>query len=202
MLKKRNKSYTNTLANIMKNLLKILIIVSIVGCSSTNKLINRQPYLYTIKNDDGSKIKVKSHTIDTLKNEEYETLKNHLNNISDQDILFENKIIINFIDNDPRIYNKGYQVPWDIFYGKIENDLSKTEQCNHFWIINQKVKDLHYYHGNKINWIVDKNEIIRNLFFKYNGLNGGFVIIKPNGEYFLKVGEYQKSDVLKRHKEF
>ena len=115
---------------------------------------------------------------------------------------FNKKIIINFIDNDPKIYRENYQVPQDIFYGDLENDLARIELCNHFWIINQRVKDLHYYHGNKINWIVDENKRIREFFFKYDGLNGGFVIIKPNGDYFLKVGEYRKSDVLKRHNEF
>ena len=186
----------------MKNLLQIFLIISMMGCSSSNSLIEKEPYLYTIENLDGSQIKVKSHLTDTLVNEDYETLKNHLNNISDKEIDFDKKIIINFIDNDPRIHKKNYQVPWDIFYGNMENDLAKFGQSNHFWIINKRVKDLHYYHGNKINWIVDKNDLIREFFFKYDGLNGGFVIIKPNGNYFLKIGEYRKSDVLKTHNEF
>ena len=32
--------------------------------------------------------------------------------------------------------------------------------------------------------------------------HGGFVIVKPNGEYFLKVGEYKKPDLLKSFKAF
>lgn len=192
------KSYKN----IKKGLLRILVAISLVGCSTTNVRNTKDPFLYTIKTADGSKINVKSHTIDTLNSENHEILKKHLINISDDDIDFDKKIIINFIDNDPRIHQKGFQVPWDIFYGNLENELNKIEQCNHFWIINPTVEDLYFYHGNKIKWIEDKNEVIRDLFFKYNGLNGGFVILKPEGGYFLKVGEYIKSEVLKRHNEF
>ncbi|CAM1369714.1 hypothetical protein [Tenacibaculum xiamenense] len=186
----------------MKNLPQIFLIILMMGCSSSNNLIEKEPYLYVIENLDGSQIKVKSHLIDSLVNEDYKTLKNHLNNISGKQIDFDKKIIINFIDNDPIVYKKNYQVPWDIFYGNMENDLIRFGQSNHFWVINKRVKDLYYYHGNKINWIVDENNIIRELFFRYDGLNGGFVIIKPNGNYFLKIGEYQKSDVLKTHNEF
>ncbi|PJX24607.1 hypothetical protein CAP47_03750 [Psychroflexus sp. S27] len=186
----------------MKNLLQFLLIIIISGCSSSNSLVNKEPYLYTLENPDGSKTKVKSHLTSQLSNVDYQTLKNHLNKISDKEIDFNKKIIINFIDNDPKIYRKGYQVPWDIFYGNIKDDLAKLGQSNHFWIINKKVKDLYYYHGDKIKWIVDEGDFIRKLFFHYNGLNGGFVIIKPNGDYFLKVGEYQKSEVLKTYKEF
>lgn len=186
----------------MKNLLKILISIAIIGCSSSNNLINKEPHLYTVENPDGTKTNVKSHAIGKLSNEIYEVLKKYLSDINVYNIDFEKKIIINFIDNDPRIFRENYKVPWDIFYGNIEKDLTKIEQCNHFWIINKTVKGLHYYHGNKISWIADKNNTIRNLFFKYDGLNGGFVIIKPNGDYFLKIGEYQKSDLLKAHHEF
>lgn len=172
------------------------------GCSSSNNLINKEPHLYTIENLDGSKTKIKSHLTSNLNSVDYETLKNHLSNISDKEIDFDKKIVINFIDNDPWINKKNYQVPWDIFYGNMKVDLAKLGQSNHFWIINHRVKNLHYYHNDKIKWIIDKNDVIRKLFFKYNGINGGFVIIKPNGEYFLKIGEYKKSDVLKTHSEF
>ncbi|MFC0605180.1 hypothetical protein [Winogradskyella pulchriflava] len=186
----------------MKNLLKILVIIAILGCSSSKNLINEKPYVYTIENYDGTQTKVKSHTTGKLSNENYEILKSHLLNIIDHDIDFDKKIIINFIDNDPTIYRKGYRVPWDIFSGNIKKNLDKIEECNHFWIINKRVKDLHYYHGKKINWKVDKNNVIRNFFFKNEGLNGGFLILKPNGDYFLKVGEYGKYDVISTYKLF
>ena len=45
------------------------------GCSSSNSLINKEPFLYTIENPDGSKTKVKSHLTGSLIKEDYETLK-------------------------------------------------------------------------------------------------------------------------------
>lgn len=186
----------------MKHLFKIFIILSILGCSSSKNSIKNEPGVYLIENADGTTKKVRSDTTGKLTNENHEILKNHLSHISDYNINFTKKVIINFIDNDPRVHMGNYQVPWDIFYGNIENELAEIDQLNHFWIINERVKELYYYHGNKISWIVDKENTIRDLFFQYEGLNGGFVIIKPNGDYFLKVGEYQKSDVLKMHEEF
>lgn len=186
----------------MKNLLKLLAIITMVACSPTKSVVESEPYMYSVQNEDGSVTKVKSHTKGTLSETEYEHLKNHLSSISEQNIDFSKKAVINFIDNDPLIYRKGFEVPWDIFKGNMDASLDKIEECNHFWIINKRVKDLHYYHGKKIHWLKDENEIIRNLFFMHNGLNGGFVIVKPNGEYFLKVGEYKKSDLLKSFKAF
>ena len=192
----------NQLANIMRNLLNIIGAILMVGCTTLNSITNEGGSLYTIENSDDTITKVKSDTTGSLNNKDYENLKNYLTDITQQKINFDKKVIINFIDNDPKTYRKNYQVPWDIFYGNMENDLTKLGECNHFWIINQRVKDLDYYHGDKINWVVDKNNLIRQSFFKYDGLNGGFVIIKPNGDYFLKIGEYRKSDVLNTHNEF
>jgi spore coat polysaccharide biosynthesis protein SpsF (cytidylyltransferase family) len=89
------------------NILQILLIILVFGgCSSTNSLINRDPYLYTIEKSDGSKAKVKSHLTDSLTNKDYENLKNHLNYISNKEMDLNKKIIINFIDNDPWIHKK------------------------------------------------------------------------------------------------
>ena len=197
----------------MKIMLQIFWLILISGCStsqnlansdqqSPNSLIYTDPHIYTIKNPDGTESKVKSHFISDLSSEEFDALKTYLNNISESKINFNNHIIINFIDNDPKIHIDHYQVPWDIFYGDMKKDLAKLGKPNHFWMINPRVKDLNYYHANKIQWFVDKDDVIRELFFEYNGLNGGFVIIRPTGKYFVNVGEYRKSEVLEAYKEF
>ncbi len=186
----------------MKNILHILISFLLIGCHSTNSLLNKEPYLYTFEKPNGSKMFVKSHKKDNLSSKDFQNLKKYLKKINDYNINFDKKIIINFIDNDPAIYRKNYRVPWDIFYGNLADKLNSIEPCNHFWIINKKVKDLHYYHGNKINWIVDTNNIIRESFFEYDGPNGGFLILKPNGEYFLKLEEYSKLDMISTLKYF
>ncbi|MFD0964986.1 hypothetical protein [Pseudofulvibacter geojedonensis] len=166
------------------------------SCLSSNSLINEEPYLYTLESKEGKKTFVKSHSTNTLSKNNLENLKKHLTDINPSDIDFSKKIVVNFINNNPSISIKNYQVPWDIFYGNMQKKLNSIEPCNHFWIINKDVTDLYYYHGNKINWIIDKQNIIKKLFFNYDKLNGGFLILKPNGEYFIKKGEYTKSDVL------
>lgn len=185
----------------MKSTLIIIILVT-VSCAAPNNLINSEPHLYTVENGNGIKTTVKSHQIGKIPNTSFDHLKNYLTEIVDYDLDFQKKIVINFIDSDPKTHQKNHRVPWDIFYGNLKDDLNSIEPCNHIWSINKNVKNLYYYHGKTINWTTDEKNYIRELFFKYNGLNGGFVIIKPDGHYFLKRGEYTKSNILNTLKDF
>lgn len=112
-----------------------------------------------------------------------------------------NFIVINYIDNDPTIYTKYYQVPWDVFENDVSKKLKKIDKINHFYIINPDVKDLYYYHGNKLKWEIDKDHFLQNKFFSFKGLNGGFLIIDKEGNYFALKGEYTEKKVLDKVKE-
>ena len=105
-------------------------------------------------------------------------------------------IIINYIDNDPRTTNTKTQVAWDIFHGNLKSDLNSIYKCNQICMHNPRVKKLHYYHKDSRQWYKDVNLQIRDAFFANEGLNGGFVIIQPNGKYYLRVGEYSKKNIL------
>lgn len=112
-----------------------------------------------------------------------------------------NFIVINYIDNDPNIYIKGYQVPWSIFLNDISKSFKKSDKVAHFYIINPDVKDLFYYHGNKIKWKIDKDHFMKNKFFPFKGLNGGFLIIDKEGNYISYKGEYSTKDVMEKMQE-
>lgn len=182
----------------MKKLSLVLSFVSLLSCSTTQSFLNKKAHLYTINN-----ALIKSHKHGKLSDENFRFLKKHLTNISNNSLNFNTKTVINYIDNDPKDINNDYQTSWDIFDGCLTSKLNSMFPCNHLWVINERVKNLNYYHNNKINWTTDQNNIIRQLFFNNtDGFNGGFVIIKPNGEYFLKIGEYKKEELLDTFKEF
>lgn len=107
-----------------------------------------------------------------------------------------NYIVINYIDNDPSVYRRGYQVPWDVFENDISKKLKKTDKVNHFYIINPDVKDLYYYHSDNLNLKIDKDHFLKDKFFPFKGLNGGFLIIDKEGNYISHKGEYLTKDVL------
>lgn len=109
-----------------------------------------------------------------------------------------NFIVINYIDNDPSIYIRGYQVPWNVFENDISKTFKKTDKVKHFYIINPDAKDLYYYHGNKLNWKRDKDHFLRDKFFPFKGLNGGFLIIDKEGNYISNKGEYLIKDVMEK----
>lgn len=180
---------------------KILFVafVFVLSCSTKKTAITAGIDEYKVKDVHGKYIIIPSDTLGELRPEYFAGLKVYLNEIADYHLDFTKNTVINFIDNDPSKHIPNYQVPWDIFYGDLSEELNTIEDCNQLWIKNVRVKNLHYYHGHKIKWLSDKDDIIRSKFFKYNGLNGGYLILKPNGQFYLKVGEYTKLDLLNRY---
>lgn len=47
----------------------------------------------------------------------------------------------------------------------------------------------------------DKSETIRNLLFKYGSECGNYIIIKPNGKFYRRIGEYRQNDIINKIKE-
>lgn len=178
------------------------LILLLTNCLPLLAQKNNSISKYEVKDNTGKTITILSDTKGTLDEKSYDNLISQLNEISSSKIDKSKNIIINYIDDNPRINNKNYQVPWDIFNRNLSSKLNKTKQCSHFWVINKKVTNLYYYHVNKINWLKDQNSIIKKIFFNYESLNGGFVIIKPNKEYYLKNGEYSKKELLSVYKDF
>ena len=165
----------------MKKLLFLSFLFLLFTNCSTNKYISSTNEIKTLSN------------IKTLE------LNKYLKNI-DSNLLPNRKTIIIYINNDPKFVEKNYQVPWDIFYGNLVQELNSVEKPNLFWIINENVKNLHFYHGDKINWKIDKENYLQNNFFIHNGMNGGFLILNKEGKYFFKEGEYDKKELINAYK--
>ncbi|MFV0304947.1 MAG: hypothetical protein ACK5IC_05665 [Moheibacter sp.] len=56
-------------------------------------------------------------------------------------------------------------------------------------------KDFKY---KKSNVFEDSDDFIRKLFFKYYFSCGNYIIIRPNGEFLLRRGEYRKDEIRKK----
>ncbi len=126
-----------------------------------------------------------------------ETIKKNLVSLASETSLEDfNYIVINYINNDVNLKNKNHQVPWDIFENDISKSLKKADKVKHYFIINPDVKNIYYYHGDTINWKIDKDHFLQKNFFLFNELNGGFLIIDKEGNYILYKGEYSRKDVL------
>lgn len=174
----------------MKKILYVTFLILLCNCSSTKKTQN-------ITEDSSDDLLAKS----SMSEKEFIEINEYFKSLDLKFIKGNNTVIV-YIDNDPRSYQKGYQVPWDIFYGNLPKNLNSIEKCNFVWIINNRVKDLYYYHGNKINWKVDRGAFLRNKVFYHEGRNGGFLIVDSNGEHFFKEGEYTKKELIQTYKNF
>ncbi|REG99759.1 hypothetical protein [Flavobacterium aquicola] len=131
----------------------------------------------------------------------FESIKKYLITLKPKTTFKKNNyILINYIDNDPIPYREGAQVPWDIMENNISKAFKKKDSVSQFYIINPNAKDLYYYHGDKLKWETDKDHFLRDKFFTFQGLNGGFLIIDKEGNYFSQKGEYSKKDVLDKMK--
>jgi hypothetical protein len=172
----------------------LLVFFLFVSCASKKELNTNEPYIYKIETENGNIKQIPMFQRGQLNTNDLNEIVHYL---SPANIFVTQPIIINYIDNDPfRQTKANYQVPWDIFYGNLKQDLSSIYNCNQIWMHNPRVKNLYYYHKDSRQWYKDVNLQIRDLFFANEGLNGGFVIIQPNGKYYLRVGEYSKKDIL------
>jgi len=130
-------------------------------------------------------------------------LKTYLTAISKTKIDSTQNLVINyvtgFIEKNQNTYKRS---KWDIFDKNYLDKLHKKDSIKQFWINSPKVNNLEYYHKNKINWITDKHEVLKKIFFPYDVHDGYSILIKPNGEFFYYISEHGKIAIWKKSKNF
>ena len=116
------------------------------------------------------------------------TLINELNLLSGKTIDGSKTIIINFyIEKDLN--------PGNLCIDHYVNDkkynkfIKKNKIINHLFITEQN-----YNYGKK-NVFEDKNNTIKNLLFENAEWCGNYIIIKPDGSFIRKYGEYIQDDI-------
>lgn len=131
-----------------------------------------------------------------LKNELHKEIISYLNSISDKKTDSTKTIIINYHpgkDNCNSTADKAYVNDLYIdFKAKIEMKKNITQ-----YFIYKSKKGTEFY-DKKIKWYYDNERIIENNFFPLHYPCGSYLIIYPNGKYFLYKGEYYIKKILEQ----
>lgn len=129
--------------------------------------------------------------------------KSYLSNISDSQIDSSQNIVINYLTPLPKkVDNIKSKSSWNILEKHYLRKLHKIADINHFWITSPESDNLKYYHQNKINWISDRENVFKELFFPYDVRYGNFILIKPDGSYYYYLGEHSKYEVWEKAENF
>lgn len=113
---------------------------------------------------------------------------NELQNLTDLKIDSAYTIVINFYDKPLRKPN-GSCIDYYTEDYKYLRFFKKNPYILQFFISQQEYK----YKNNKV--IEDKNNTIRNLIFQDAKSCGNYIIIKPNGDFLRKLGEYRQDQI-------
>ena len=146
---------------------------------------------------------IKRKIIGKLNESELIIFKSFLQELDSSKFDSTKNIVLNYISENPKkTWTKPLKYTWNIYNVDYLTKLHKLAEINQYWIISPKNEDIEYYRNEKLNCFIDKDNFIKDLFFIYEINCGNFVIIKPNGEYLVYLGEYGKSTVWESVKMF
>jgi len=139
-----------------------------------------------------------------LSKKELITLKSYLLAVSGRKIDSTENIVINYLTassslNESSNYGKSN---WNILDRNYLRKLHKIANINQFWFHSSITENLKYYHQKRINWIVDKDNLLKRMFFPFETPYENYLLIKPNGAYYYYIGEYSKFEVWKKCRAF
>lgn len=123
-----------------------------------------------------------------IKAEERIDLIDYLEKISKTQIDSSNTIVINFFFKPPNPPN-GSCIDNYTSSRKYRKYFKKNDGISQFSIVQ---KGFNY---KKNNVLEDKERFIRNLLFKYYFSCGNYIIIKEDGSYLRRLGEYRQSEI-------
>jgi len=130
-------------------------------------------------------------------------LKTYLTELSGKQIDSTQNIVINYLTAYPKKEeNTKSRSTWNLLDRDYPRKLHKMANISQFWISSPQSGNLKYYHHNRINWITDKDNFFKNLFFKYEVRYGNYILIKPDGKFFYRLGEHNKHLILKHAGKF
>lgn len=162
-----------------------------------NKFSDYKKYAYTVVSETDSTLTSKiifREQIGILQPGEHDAVIKALQQLTGKATNAQQTIIVNFFYREP-IKN---QVPCIDHYTsdkKYRHYINKHDDFNQLFITE---KGFSY---NQEAVYEDVNETIRNLLFKDVVHCGNYIIIKPSGHYYKKVGEYRQDEIPDKIKE-
>lgn len=151
-------------------------------------------YLYFITENDTSVIAKTIQRIQygTISKEERKVIINYLKEISGIQVLDNQHIIINYFFEENTTNQKKLI---DVYTSDtaFKKSLKKNKNIAQFFITE---KDLEY---NKEGIFIDKENRLSELVFKYP-FTANYIIIRPDGKFYLQVGEYRQNEIIDKVK--
>ena len=140
-------------------------------------------------------ILVKRMNFGKLNNNELNYLKDYLNELSNSKIDSTENIVINYITSTPKkAKDPRLRSTWNVLDKDYLKKLHKISNIKQFWVNSPNVYNLKYFHSNKLNWLNDKRQVLKKMFFPYE-IYGHTLIVKPNGFYVSYIGEHGKDKI-------
>jgi len=138
-----------------------------------------------------------------LDNKTFENLKSYLTDLSNKQIDSTQNIVINYLTAYPKKdENTISRSGWNVLHRDYLKKLHKIANINQFWINSTECDNLKYYHQNKINWMTDKENLFKKLFFPYEVRYGNYILINPDGKFYYYLGEHSKYQIWENAKVF
>ena len=164
-----------------------------------NTLSYKKNYSFNVYEGETEILKIlyKRKKTGKLSDNDFEILKQSLK--SKGNILNKLTVIIFYPGLDECNF-KNENSQWTIFDSDYLRNLNKFSKNNHFWIYKSD-ENLQYYYPKKINWQLDDNLTIENIFFKMHYPCFSFVVIDNFGNYIANFGEFGKHTVWEYSKE-
>lgn len=128
---------------------------------------------------------------DTLQSRE--TVVKVLKQLTGKTINANQNIVINFFFKEP-VQNQAPSIDYYASVKKYQKYFEKHTSSIQFFMTEKN------YDTGKTNVTIDDKGAIRNLLFKDNIEGGNYIIIKPNGHYYKRVGEYRQDEIPDRIK--
>lgn len=126
----------------------------------------------------------------------FENLKSYLTKLTAKQIDSSQNIVINYLTPFPKkVKNTTTKSGWNVLHRNYLKKLHKIANINQFWINSPKCDNLEYNHSKKINWIADKENLFKKLFFPYDVRFGNYILIKPDGKFYYYLGEHSKYNI-------
>ena len=140
---------------------------------------------------------VKRIELDVLDTLSLENLKKQLEINYGQKIADDDYIVINYVTSNPILKKEKYLSLWTILQPDYIKNLHNKIKCKQFWIYDESQTDLDTYRYPHINWLKEKDNFIKNLFYPFQFNYGNCTIVAPNGKYYSYFGEYGPEKVFK-----
>lgn len=126
-------------------------------------------------------------------------LRTHLQNLTQSQINENNILVVNYYPGPDSCNQSGTRTTSNSRLKSYHRRISRQKDVNQFFIY--KSTEGLGFRKEGITWYPDENNLWQTHFFKYHYPCGSFVIVRPDGHFYLMKGEYDTRQIFKRLKE-